>query len=96
VIARQFWNARSGETSYCGACKCAAATKPTADYGRAPKLTTASRCFGFEAKPNRAVAETLSYSGLSNLQVIDRDVHVVKCATEARYRRNGLAEPELS
>jgi hypothetical protein len=30
--------------------------------------------------------KVLSYWGLPNLQVINRDVHVTKCAIEARYR----------
>ena len=29
----------------------------------------------------------LDYWGLPNLQVINRDVHVAKCATEAQHRR---------
>jgi hypothetical protein len=28
----------------------------------------------------------LSYWGLTNLQVVNRDAHVAKCAIEARYR----------
>jgi hypothetical protein len=31
--------------------------------------------------------ELLGYWGLPNLQVINRDVHAAKCATEARDRR---------
>jgi hypothetical protein len=31
-------------------------------------------------------SKLLGYWGLSNLQVINRDVHVAKCAVEARYR----------
>jgi hypothetical protein len=30
----------------------------------------------------------LAYWGLPNLQVINRDTHVAKCATEARDRRD--------
>ncbi len=37
--------------------------------------------------------ELLGYWGRPNLQVINRDAHVAKCADEARYRSGG-AEPE--
>ena len=38
----------------------------------------------------------LDYWGLPNLQVINRDVHIAKCATEAQHRRTAryLASPE--
>jgi len=34
----------------------------------------------------------LDYWGIPNLQVINRDVHVAKCADEARYRSGGATE----
>jgi hypothetical protein len=41
--------------------------------------------------------ELLAFWGLSNLQVINRDVHTAKCATEARDRRAARSlETELS
>jgi len=38
---------------------------------------------------NEGWPKLLSYWGLPNLQVINRDVHVAKCASEARHRASG-------
>ena len=48
VIAWEFWNAPSdyARTGSCGGCKRGAAARAADGCGRAPKLTTASRCFG--------------------------------------------------
>jgi hypothetical protein len=39
--------------------------------------------------------DLLSYWGLPNLQVINRDVHAAKCATEALNRRAARLERDL-
>ena len=36
--------------------------------------------------------QLLSYWGLPNLQLINRDAHVAKCAAEAGYRKEARAE----
>jgi len=67
------------------ACKGGAVAKPADGYGRAPRLTTAFRCF--ECGPNTGMRHGRCCSiflGLPNLQVINRDVHAAKCAIEAR------------
>jgi hypothetical protein len=38
----------------------------------------------------------LSYWGVPNLQVINRDIHAAKCAEEARYRGQARAQQPLS
>ena len=50
VVAWQFWNAPNSEEESSVASKGGAVAKPADDYGRAPRLTTAFRCF--ECGPN--------------------------------------------
>ena len=71
----------------CGVSKHAAVAKPADDYGRPPRLTTESRCFGYGANTGmRHGRHLLDYWGLPNLRVINRDAHAAKCAAEARDR----------
>src|SRR5258707_15699330 len=45
---------------------------------------------------DRPGAELLGFWGLPNLQVINRDGHVSKCATEAGTRRKAVTPPLLT
>jgi len=88
VIAWQFWNVPNGYARLlrrlqgwrCG-------QKAGDGYGRAPKLTTAFRFRVWNEHRETPWPDLLSYWGLPNLQVINRDVHAAKCATEAQDRR---------
>jgi hypothetical protein len=53
VIAWKFWNAPSGYAASCGGCKPGAVVKAADGCGRAPKLITASRCFGCGASSGK-------------------------------------------
>src|SRR6516162_11050742 len=74
---------RVARPSFCGACKRGAAAKLADGYGRAPSpLFRVWREYRDVSWP-----KLLDFWGLRNLQVINRDVHVAKCANEARDRR---------
>ena len=78
----------------CGASKVAAALKVLVGCGGMPKLTTASRCFGFGANTGTLPwPKLLDFWGLPNLQVINRDIHAAKCAVEAAGRRAVSSRP---
>jgi hypothetical protein len=88
VIAWQFWNAPSNnarllrrlQASRCGQTGGRLWKNAEVDH-RVPLFRVWREC--------RDVAwpALLHYWGLPNLQVINRDIHTVKCATEARDRR---------
>ena len=88
VIAWQFWNAPSGyarllrrlQARRCGQSGGRLWKNAEVDH-RVPLFRVWSE--------NRGTPwpELLAYWGLPNLQVINREVHVVKCASEARDRR---------
>jgi len=50
-------------------------------------LTIASRCRVWGEHRDTSWPGLLDFWGLPNLQVINRDVHAAKCASEARDRR---------
>jgi hypothetical protein len=68
VVAWQFWNAPSGEAGSCGACRRDAAAKPAGGYGRAPRSTTGSRCFGFGANTGMLHGRSCSIIGACQIQ----------------------------
>ena len=86
VVAWQFWNAPSRRFNCCGVSKVGAALKAAGGCGGMPKLTIASRYSGSGANTDTPWPRLVDFWGLPNLQVINRDVHAAKCATEARDR----------
>jgi hypothetical protein len=87
VVAWQFWNAPNGETPVlrrlqgrrCG--QTGGRLWKDAEVDHRVPLFRVWRDHRNEGWPN-----LLSYWGLPNLQLINRKVHVEKCAIEARYR----------
>ncbi len=87
VIAWQFWNAPNGEAPIlrhlqgrrCG--QTGGRLWRTAEVDHRVPLFQVWSNHRHEGWPR-----LLSYWGLPNLQVINRDAHVAKCAVEARYR----------
>ena len=78
---------RATTTRCCGACRRDAARRPAGGCGRPRRSTTGCRCFASGASgATRHGRSCLSYWGLPNLQVINRDVHAAKCADEAKAR----------
>jgi hypothetical protein len=62
--------------------------KPADGYGKMPKLTIASHCSVSGANTEKSRGPSCSnFWGMPNLQVINRDAHVAKCAVEAGGRR---------
>jgi hypothetical protein len=92
VIAWQFWNAPSGEARLlrrlqarrCG--QSGSRLWKDAEVDHRVPLFQVWREYRDAPWP-----ELLSYWGLPNLQLINRDVHVEKCASEARTRRGAVA-----
>jgi hypothetical protein len=88
VVAWQFWNARNGEAPIlrrlqgrrCG--QTGGRQDAEVDH-RVPLFQV------WRDRRNEGWPKLLNYWGLPNLQVIYRDVHVAKCATEARYKASG-------
>jgi hypothetical protein len=87
VIAWQFWNAPNGEAALlrrlqgrrCG--QTGGRLWRDAEVDHRIPLFRVWREYRNDGWPN-----LLSYWGLSNLQVINRDAHVTKCAIETRHR----------
>jgi hypothetical protein len=72
----------------CAACKRVAAAKPADVFGRAAEVDHRVPLFRvWNECRDDPWPKLLDYWGLPNLQVINRDVHTAKCATEARDRR---------
>jgi hypothetical protein len=88
VIAWQFWNAPSGEVRLLRrvqARRCAASGGRLWKSAEVDHRVPLFRVWGeYRDTP---WPKLLDYWGLPNLQVINRDVHVLKCAGEARDRR---------
>jgi hypothetical protein len=76
------------ERAYAPACKRVAAAKPADVFGRAAEVDHRVPLFRvWNECRDDPWPKLLDYWGLPNLQVINRDVHTAKCATEARDRR---------
>jgi hypothetical protein len=94
VIAWQFWNAPSGEAGHlrrlqgrrCGETSGRLWKSAEVDH-RIPLFRVWSE---FRDAP---WPQLLDYWGLPNLQVINRDAHAAKCATEARERHAVRCRP---
>ncbi len=84
---------RATTTGCCASCSRAAARRAAAACGRPPRSTTACRCFRCGRSAATRRGRSLSYWGVPNLQVINRDVHAAKCAEEAKYRVQRRTQP---
>jgi hypothetical protein len=90
VVAWQFWNAPNSEVGFlrrvqgwrCG--QTGARLWKDAEVDHRVPLFRVWRDHRHEGWP-----KLLGYWGLPNLQVINREAHVAKCATEARHRASG-------
>jgi hypothetical protein len=94
VIAWQFWNAPSGKAGLlrrlqarrCG--ETGGRLRKTAEVDhRIPLFRVWNEC------RDDSWPKLLGYWGLPNLQMINRDVHAAKCATEAQDRRAARYRP---
>jgi hypothetical protein len=75
-------------------CKGGAAARAAGVCGRVPRVPLFRV---WNERRETPWPDLLSYWGLRNLQVINRDVHAAKCAAEAQDRRAArLLEAELS
>jgi hypothetical protein len=87
VVAWQFWNAPNGEAPIL---RCLQGWRCGQAGGRLWKDAEVDhRVPLFQVwrdHRNEGWPKLLNYWGLPNLQVINRDVHAAKCASEARYR----------
>ena len=98
VIAWQFWNAPNG---YCRLLRrlqgwrCGQSGRRLWKSAEVDHRVPLFRVWNEHRKTSWP--DLLSYWGLPNLQVINRDVHAEKCAAEAQDRRAArLLEAELS
>ena len=64
-----------------------AAPSPAGGCGKQARSITASRCRVREHRHTQWPS-LLGFWGVPNLRVINRDVHLTKCAEEARSRRD--------
>jgi hypothetical protein len=88
VVAWQFWNAPSEQAALLRRLQVRRCGESGARLWRSAEVD--HRVPLFQVWTERRSApwpELLAYWGLPNLQVINRDVHVRKCAAEARHRR---------
>jgi hypothetical protein len=97
VVAWQFWNAPNGEAPIlrrlqgrrCGQTGGRLWKDAEVDH-RVPLFQV------WRDHRNERWPKLLNCWGLPNLQVINRDVHVAKCASEARYRASGDTSCEFA
>jgi hypothetical protein len=83
VIASQFWTAPSDHERLLRRRKHGAAAKAADGFGGMQKLTTGSCCFGCGMSTARLPGRSCLAFGASDLQLINRENHVAKCAGEA-------------
>lgn len=88
VIAWQFWNAPSGQTRLLRRLQGRRCRQTSRRLLRAAEVDHRVPLYQVWGEYRAAPwPDLLGYWGLPNLQVINREVHVAKCATEARGRR---------
>jgi hypothetical protein len=88
VTAWQFWNAPSGQTKLLRRLQGRRCRETNRRLWRTAEVDHLVPLFQvWRQHRDRAWPELLGYWGLPNLQVINREVHVAKCAAEARGRR---------
>ncbi|MGP9811651.1 hypothetical protein ACTZWT_09090 [Rhodopseudomonas sp. NSM] len=100
VTAWQFWNAPSGQTKLLRRLQGRRCRETNRRLFKAAEVDHRVPLFQVWRQHRDAPwPELLGYWGLPNLQVINREVHVEKCASEARGRRvvrDVAAEPATS
>ena len=95
VVAWRLWNAPSGELRLLKRLqlhRCAQSGKRLARSAEVDHRTPLFEVWRWHRET--AWPELLGFWGLPNLQVINREVHVEKCASEARSRRQAPKAPE--
>ncbi len=97
VVAWQFWNAPSGQTRLLRRLQGRRCRQTNRRLLRAAEIDHLVPLFEvWRRHRDTAWPELLGYWGLPNLQVINREVHVEKCATEARVRSARVIAAELA
>jgi hypothetical protein len=92
VIAWQFWNAPSGETRLLRRVQAGRCAQTGGRLWKTAEVDHRVPLFRvWSERRDTAWPALLDYWGLPNLQVINRDAHAAKCATEARERRDARA-----
>ena len=92
VIAWQFWNAPSEEAALLRRLQARRCGQTGGRLWKSAEVDHRVPLFRVWAECRDAPwPELLRYWGLPNLQLINRDVHVAKCAAEARHRRSRRA-----
>jgi hypothetical protein len=87
VIAWQFWNAPSGEAALLRRLQARRCAESGARLWKTAEIDHQVPLFRvWGERRDTPWPALLDYWGLPNLQVINRDVHAAKCATEARDR----------
>jgi len=88
VIAWQFWNAPSGEARLLRRLQARRCAETGARLWKTAEIDHRVPLFRvWSERRDTPWPELLDYWGLPNLQVINRDAHAAKCATEAHERR---------
>lgn len=96
VIAWQFWNAPSNEVRILRRLQTRRCAETGGRLWKTAEIDHRVPLFRvWSERRDTPWPELLDYWGLPNLQVINRDAHAAKCATEARDRRvaRALANP---
>lgn len=89
VTAWQFWNAPSGQTKLLRRLQGRRCRETNRRLLRTAEVDHLVPLFQvWRRHRDRTWPELLGYWGLPNLQVINREVHAAKCASEARDRRS--------
>jgi hypothetical protein len=98
VVAWQFWNAPSGQAKLLRRLQGRRCRQSSGRLWRTAEVDHRVPLFQvWRQHRDASWPDLLGYWGLPNLQVINRDVHVEKCANEARGRRVARApEAELA
>jgi hypothetical protein len=93
VIAWQFWNAPSGEAALLRRLQARRCAQGGGRLWRNAEIDHRVPLFRvWNERRNTPWPALLAYWGLPNLQVINRDAHVAKCADEARDRSAARAD----
>jgi hypothetical protein len=97
VIAWQFWNAPSGQTKLLRRLQGRRCRQTNRRLLQAAEVDHAVPLFQvWRQHRDAAWPDLLAFWGMPNLQVINREVHVAKCAVEAKGRRTvGVVAAEL-
>jgi hypothetical protein len=92
VVAWQFWNAPNEQTALLRRLQARRCAQSGGRLWKSAEVDHRIPLFQVWAEYRTAPwPELLRYWGLPNLQLINRDVHVMKCVAEARHRRSRRA-----